>query len=946
MLEDNQKMLDYCCIMLHDRAELGCGAISNNLLVELFIRNSLQVLSTTRVVHYFENHIVGKSAICEFESPVARKWARFHNSLKKRPGYELLHPFTKLEQSDIKDIRYVKYKILAYEIEHQINSIQTFDSFLKKKFIFNSPNLQEGQMNQPPQSRKFLAKRSPVPKIRDNLPQIKSQKTSGSDVESTEHYTKNAAYGFCDAHGINELMVQTTIHAHCSCVGKLRHFLRKSFFKPTLVIECTAHGPGCNIGRMKAINLTQSTTLELNSERLQCSVPAVNFAGAILLSGLNMTRFARSVRQSGLKVSNRKMKAVSDVFANASLKEYTEQQERTNVAYNSKPNTSVAIDTSFSQGRNAQYSQTAALEATSGEILQLVVLDKHQENCSSNSLEVLGVEKIIDLCFDAKVPLAVVSTDECSSTGSLLRKKSSKQLEKFGLKIIPQNDPFHKIKNAKKARKSEFQDRKLESQKIVAKLDHLKRAGLIDIAIQLGIKLENLNHNKRRLIDLLDPKLRSISKIFHLIVGRKVVRLSQLKNSGKIENSIVKRKEIREICRAQLKAHDVEEVCTQTEGAIDEAVDCCFYLDRDLVSSNLLKLLDNHKVVLAKLQAMQLKPKVFKNQVSDMSVVLKRKIVQHEKFRWKKVEDSSKAKEFHMDLKIYEEVFFHRCRRKKVILYDTKDERHIEIITMRSDKNLECIGLQGVAENLSEKIKASFKESKWIEIIDSRFSRGGAKKFPILNLPLFTKRNPDGETQGQTLLGKFSTHEFRSTDKSYEAVGELTGAQGLRSEIFGFFKHYRSIEARTKYKMLNSPDFEAEFSKFEQFIKRLWSLETCKRFSLSVRTNMVESFFATRLFYVPKNLKFPMNYLSKIHICGMSWNEEHISECYRKHYGASGISYRKNWWQNIHDSVFRTYPPHKYLENRGRVAGYTPAIINRKRLRMPQSSVKKRKLKL
>ena len=114
---------------------------------------------------------------------------------------------------------------------------------------------------------------------------------------------------------------------------------------------------------------------------------AVKFAGGIFLSGLNMTRFARSVRQFGLKVSNRKMKAVSDVFANASLKEYTEQQERTNVAYNSKPNTSVAIDTSFSQGRNAQYSQTAALEATSGEILQLVVLDKHQENCSSNSLE-------------------------------------------------------------------------------------------------------------------------------------------------------------------------------------------------------------------------------------------------------------------------------------------------------------------------------------------------------------------------------------------------------------------------------------------------------------------------------------------------------------------------------------------------------------------------------
>ena len=60
-------------------------------------------------------------------------WVRFHNNLKKRSGHELMVPFTKHEQFDIKDIRFVEHRILAYEIVHEINDIQTFDSFLKKK---------------------------------------------------------------------------------------------------------------------------------------------------------------------------------------------------------------------------------------------------------------------------------------------------------------------------------------------------------------------------------------------------------------------------------------------------------------------------------------------------------------------------------------------------------------------------------------------------------------------------------------------------------------------------------------------------------------------------------------------------------------------------------------------------------------------------------------------
>ena len=189
-----------------------------------------------------------------------------------------------------------------------------------------------------------------------------------------------------------------------------------------------------------------------------------------------------AVRRSGLKVSKPKLLAVFKAFAAASVEEYEEQQHRICDAYNSKKNTRVAIDTSYSQGRNAQFSQTAALESESGEIIQMVVLDKHKESCNSNMLEVLGVEKLIDRSLDAGVPLAVISTDECGSLGSMLNRKSKIQGEKFGIDITLQNDPFHKLKNSKKARKSKFQDQKIESQKLVTKLENLERAALIEIA--------------------------------------------------------------------------------------------------------------------------------------------------------------------------------------------------------------------------------------------------------------------------------------------------------------------------------------------------------------------------------------------------------------------------------------------------------------------------------
>ena len=69
---DTKKLLDYCCIMLHDRVDLGYMEIGYEMLVELFIRNSLQIPSTSLIKQYFEEHIRERSAICDLQSTRAR----------------------------------------------------------------------------------------------------------------------------------------------------------------------------------------------------------------------------------------------------------------------------------------------------------------------------------------------------------------------------------------------------------------------------------------------------------------------------------------------------------------------------------------------------------------------------------------------------------------------------------------------------------------------------------------------------------------------------------------------------------------------------------------------------------------------------------------------------------------------------------------------------------
>ena len=133
-------------------------------------------------------------------------------------------------------------------------------------------------------------------------------------------------------------------------------------------------------------------------------------------------------------------------------------------------------------------------------------------------------------------------------------------------------------------------------------------------------------------------------------------------------------------------------------------------------------------------------------------------------------------------------------------------------------------------------------------------------------------------------------------------------------DIMQFFKHYHSLEAQQKYSVLESSEFKKEFKLFEDSMKEYWSLKTCENFYLGVRTNSVESFFSTRLFHVPKHIRFTKTYKVKMICCMLQWNEQHISEIFTRMYGLSGIENRREWSQSIQNRVFEKYKPHAYIQ--------------------------------
>ena len=177
---------------------------------------------------------------------------------------------------------------------------------------------------------------------------------------------------------------------------------------------------------------------------------------------------------------------------------------------------------------------------------------------------------------------------------------------------------------------------------------------------------------------------------------------------------------------------------------------------------------------------------------------------------------------------------------------------------------------------------------------------------------LLTKKNLEGEIQGQSMFGKWNTHEYKCTDTEHDS------AEDLHAALFGFFHHYRSDEAKERYEVLRSDGFQDEFKRFETHMRDYWNLETCKAFYLSVRTNGTESFFSTRMNFVPKHLFFHKHYEVKMKFCVMKWNASHISERFIEIHGDDGITERQCWIKNIHNRVFQDRVPHIWIEKRGR----------------------------
>ena len=118
-----------------------------------------------------------------------------------------------------------------------------------------------------------------------------------------------------------------------------------------------------------------------------------------------------------------------------------------------------------------------------------------------------------------------------------------------------------------------------------------------------------------------------------------------------------------------------------------------------------------------------------------------------------------------------------------------------------------------------------------------------------------------------------------------------------------------------------------EFDILDKYVKEYWSMATCKQFYLSVPTTSVESFFATRLFHLPKNVFFSRNYAAKTFCCAMQWNANHISKNYKR---KNDIKQRQNWEKNVHRKVFDLYQPQTYNERRGRKRKLIGITNNRK----------------
>ena len=129
---------------------------------------------------------------------------------------------------------------------------------------------------------------------------------------------------------------------------------------------------------------------------------------------------------------------------------------------------------------------------------------------------------------------------------------------------------------------------------------------------------------------------------------------------------LVKLRIMDDICRAAIKAHDVNEDCHNTLDALNESVKNCFYLDRNLVSNSLLKQLNFHGVTLVRLYEMSLRPKSSKAPENDMSLQLLNKILKHERFKWDNQTEAKTAREFNIRAKIDVGLYDLKCTEKRL----------------------------------------------------------------------------------------------------------------------------------------------------------------------------------------------------------------------------------------------------------------------------------------
>ena len=230
------------------------------------------------------------------------------------------------------------------------------------------------------------------------------------------------------------------------------------------------------------------------------------------------------------------------------------------------------------------------------------------------------------------------------------------------------------MKNAKKERKSEFCDPKVESQRINTTLENIKLSGLKEIVTQLSLNMESTTKmNKRELINLLDPKIRLLDTRYHLVVDKQRLRTNLIKEFAQINGS-----KQQEICRRKLRTHDIADEFTETDEAFEEACDNCLYLDSSLVSEALLKRMHYHKVSIAELKPLRVKLKMSEKQ-KDISSKLVASILENKSLRWKNQKDTTTtAKNFNKSAKLDAEVFYRRCMKITVNLYDRKDENFLK----------------------------------------------------------------------------------------------------------------------------------------------------------------------------------------------------------------------------------------------------------------------------